>query len=172
MMFYRPVLLALGLLLTACGVSKEDHQQVLSAYKTLEAQKVQLEQELERLRQTDQREVAAAKPSAALPELEKAIAKTLAYSWKIKSVKTVNGALTIHTNIRSITDTMYYPMLEVACYEIDQHGGAPPSLNEIQILNSFGTHGWVFESPAQCPQIVHMPSKKARLAVAAHTSVK
>ena len=43
------------------------------------------------------------------------------------------------------------------------------SLNEIQILNSFGKQGWVFESPAQCPQIVQTPLNKVRLAIAVHT---
>ena len=42
-------------------------------------------------------------------------------------------------------------------------------VNEIQILNSFGKQGWVFESPAQCPQIVQTPLNKVRLAIAVHT---
>ena len=117
-----------------------------------QAQPQQCEHLLTRCTKSESDAAAAAKPSATLPELEKAIPEALDANGEIKSVKTVKGTLTIRTNIRSITNTMYYAMLPTVCHEIDQRGGAPPSLNEIQILNSFGRQGWVFESPAQCPQ--------------------
>ena len=55
------------------------------------------------------------KNTVTLPALEKAVAENLTASWEIKSVKTVNGALTIRTNIRRITDIIYYAMLPGVC---------------------------------------------------------
>ena len=96
--------------------------------------------------------------------------KHLLASWSPASVEIENGVATVILPQRLVTDAMYYPAIAAGFCLGPLLGRQLNDVDELQLLNSFGAQGWVFEnSEGVCGQIVNEPASRVNAPIAAHS---
>ena len=100
--------------------------------------------------------------------LEKEIAETLDASWEVKSIKTNKGVMKIQTGNTRVPELMYRAALPTICYIIQEKGGSP-EIKQIQLLNSFGRQGYVYERATKCRELLEVGSRNLKLFILSDT---
>ena len=100
--------------------------------------------------------------------LERELTEVLGFSWEIASIQTTDGVMKIQAGNRQIPKAMYVAALTSICHTIDKKGGAP-AIKEIQLVNSFGKQGFVYERPSKCGELLNVPVSDLELSVALDT---
>jgi len=110
-------------------------------------------------------------PAIALAGSQEAEIRQSLEMWQPKSVKVQGGIVSIVSNERRITDTIYEAMITAGiCLVTIPRPKSLKGVSEIRILNQFSRQGYVFEGGSpECNEIINMPGNKAKIYVLGRT---
>jgi hypothetical protein len=96
----------------------------------------------------------------------------LSAAWPLDTVQTdKEGHMLIVMQSRQVSELQYTTMLKVACHHL-QALKPSPALADITFLNQFRAHGYVFEQPLKCPDVIKFPAGKPNMVILGNTHLQ
>lgn len=84
--------------------------------------------------------------------------------WSPLNVRMESSTLTITTQQRQVTDTIYRAMIGGLCMGTITYPSSLDGVSEVRVLNQFGQQGYVFEGgKAECEELNSMPISSAKI---------
>ena len=90
----------------------------------------------------------------------------LGEKFRVNALQVDGKSLQIALNDREITEEIYLSLVTITCTAL---GGDARQFGTFEFGSRFADQGYVFESPARCPEILKLPADRQKAAILAAT---
>ena len=90
----------------------------------------------------------------------------LGEKFRVNALQVDGKSLQIALNDREITEEIYLSLVTITCTAL---GGDARQFGTFEFGSRFADQGYVFESPARCPEILKLPADRQKAAILADT---
>ena len=86
-------------------------------------------------------------------------------AWSVEGVAISGGLMRVRLSVATMPEQAYLATLRAACGAIEGRA-VTPAVEQIEILQSDGSAGWLFEQTSQCKAVLEAPTDRLALAAA------